>query len=90
MKSPKIVLNDKEVIFSSILDICDKQNLLRLVKAFDSQFKKTKSLIVLLKNNFNNKLVEKLKYFGLFEIVDDNVEKITLKKIDGSDLPPIM
>lgn len=90
LKLPKIALNDKEVIFSSILDICDKQNLLRLVKAFDSQFKKTKGLIVLLKNSFNNKLVEKLKYFRLFEIVDDNVEKITLKKIDGSDLPPIM
>jgi hypothetical protein len=89
-KSQKVLLSDKEIILDNIIEICDKQNLLKIIKVYNEQFKKIKKEIVITKNPVNTKLANKLLGLRLFEKVRENDNEIVLKKIEGSDLPPMI
>lgn len=89
-KSQNVLSSDKDIILDNIIEICDKQNLLRIIKVYDEQFKRLKKEIVIPHNSINIKLSNKLIELRVFEKVRENDNEIVLKKIEGGDLPPII
>ena len=81
---PFLLQKDKDYLLNKILDIIDENNILRILKLYDSQFKKTKNNVVLQKNTLNEKIVAKLKNFDLYVVSETEESYIFTKK----DKPP--
>lgn len=81
-KSEKIQPSDRIIILDNIIEICDAENLLKIIKIYNAQFKNLKKEIIITKNSTHIKLVNKLIELGLFEKISETNDKIVLKKTE--------
>lgn len=78
---------NKDYLMQNLLEILDENNLLRILKAYNEDFRKTKKSFILKYSELNSKIINKLKYFNLYDVVQESNGDYNLTK---RDKPPTL
>lgn len=73
---------DKVKLITQVLPIIDENNLMRVLKAYDAQFRKIKNDIILKVNEVNTAIVDKLVSYNIYSSVINLEGNYQLKKTD--------
>lgn len=59
---------NKEYLIQNLIELLDENNLIRILKVYNEDFRKTKKSFILKYSDLNSRIVEKLKYFNLYNV----------------------